>query len=252
MTPSEPQPTGMSAAFLSEKWRAASHASVWRTPGDWHGPAVEKMVHAVVDGEDAESAAAGLGAERGQRGVGLIEGLDDLSVLFGVISDEEPPYAVTKSFAREWSEVTTAGLMNAASTDQLTGLATLDYLFVRLRELYAEAAADGVELDDGFCLVIIDAADDTLPGWQRIMRKSMVARVLRSVFNRGQTTVVLPSGNFVVIARRDDALDEWVARLRMQLARDSRDESHEGSAITARIEPFPGAESAAVDLLSEL
>jgi hypothetical protein len=56
MTLSEPAQTGMSAAFLSEQWRAASHASIWRTPGDWHSPAIEKMVHAALEGVDAESA----------------------------------------------------------------------------------------------------------------------------------------------------------------------------------------------------
>ena len=225
---------------------------MWRAPGDWHGPAVEKMVHAMVEGTDTESAAAGLGAERSQRGVGLAEGLDDLSVLFGVVSDEEPPYAVTKSFAREWAEVAAAGLLGRASTDQLTGLATLDYLFVRLRELYAEATADEVAVDDRFCIVVIEAGGADLAGWQRIMRKSLVARVLRSVFYRGQTTVVLPSGNFVVIARRDDCLDEWMARLRIQLAHNSSDEAPHDATITVRIEPFPAGEHDAAELLAEL
>lgn len=242
----------MSAAFLSEQWRAASHASVWRAPGDWHGPAVANMVDAVVQGADAESAAARLGAERSERGVGLVEGLDDLFVLFGVASAEEPPYAVTKSFAREWSEVTTAGLQGRASTDQLTGLATLDYLLVRLRELYAEAAADDTALNERLCFVVIEASGQALPGWQRILRKSLVARVVRSVFSRGQTAVVLPSGNFVVIARRDDCLDEWIARLRVQLAQDSRDESLDDSMITVRVEDFPATELNAIELLDAL
>lgn len=242
----------MSAAFLSEKWRAASHASVWRTPGDWHGPAVEGMARAVVSGTGAESAAAQLGAERGQRGVGLTEGLDDLSVLFGVASDEEPPYAVTKSFAREWSEVTTSSILGRASTDGITGLATLDYLHVRVRELYAEAAADESVLDAAFCLVILDAGSAELVPWQRVLRKSLVARILRAVFHRGQTTAVLPSGTFVVIARRDDSLDEWMVRLRLALGQDNLDSASEGSPVTARIEPFPASEFDAIELLDAL
>lgn len=240
----------MSAAFLSEKWRAASHASVWRTRGDWHGPAVEKMVRAIVDGADAESAAAGLGAERGQRGVSLAEGLDDLSVLFDVISEADPPYAVTKSFAREWAEVTASGILNRASTDDLTGLATLDYLVVRVRELYAEAAAIESAVDDAYCLVVVDSQEDGLAGWQRVMRTSFVSRVLRSVFHRGQPTAVFPSGNFAVIARRDDSLDEWIVRLRRQLQQNV--ESQHGSPLSARIEPFPVSEHAAVDFLVQL
>ena len=252
MSISEPKPTGMSAAFLSEKWRAASHASVWRTPGDWHGPAVESMVHAVVDGVDAESAAARLGAERGQRGIGLVEGLDDLSALFGVVSDEEPPYALARSFAREWAEVTASGLLGRASTDDLTGLSTLDYLLVRVRELYAEAAADETTVDESYCLIVVDAGDAALSGWQRVLRKSLVARILRDVFYRGQTTSVLPSGNFVVIAKRDTSLDEWLVRLRLQLTRASLAEPPEGSPVTARIEALAASEFATIELLDSL
>lgn len=242
----------MTAAFLSEKWRAASHASVWRAPGDWHGPAVEQMARAVANGTGAESAAAQLGAERGQRGVGLVEGLDDLSVLFGVASDEEPPYAVTKSFAREWAEVTTLSILGRASTDGITGLATLDYLQVRVRELYAEAAADGSLVNDAFCLVILDAGNAELAPWQQVLRKSLVARILRTVFHRGQTTAVLQSGAFVVVARRDDSLDEWMVRLRLALGGESLDAPSEGSPVTVRIEPFPASEFDTIELLDEL
>ena len=252
MTLSEPAQTGMSAAFLSEQWRAASHASIWRTPGDWHSPAIEKMVHAALEGVDAESAAAALGTERGQRGVGLIEGLDDLSVLFGVLSNEEPPYAVARAFAREWSEATIGGILTRASTDQLTGVATLDYLVVRLHELYAEATADEVAVNDAHCIVVTEANDDQFPRWQRILRKSLVARVLRSVFSRGEPIAVLPSGNFVVIARRDDCLDEWVARVRVELARSAREEDTDGATVTVRVEDFPAEEFDAVELISEL
>ncbi|MGV8881507.1 MAG: hypothetical protein ACOH19_05090 [Rhodoglobus sp.] len=242
----------MSAAFLSERWRAASHASTWRTPGDWHCPAVEKMVRAALDGVDTESAAAALGTERGQQGVGLTEGLDDLAVLFGILSNEEPPYAVTKSFAREWSNVTIGGILNRASTDDLTGMPTLDYLVVRLHELYAEASVTNVEVNDEHCIVITEANDDHFPRWQRIMRKSLVARVLRSVFSRGQPIAVLPSGNFVVIARRDDCLDEWIARVRVELAHGAREGNADGAAITVRVDDLPAGEFDAVELISEL
>lgn len=249
MSLSEPQPLGMSAALLSEKWRAASHASVWRALGDWHVPAVESMVHAVVDGTDAVTAAARLGAERGERGVSLAEGLDDLVVLFEVVSDEQPPYAVTRSFAHEWAEVTSAGILNRASVDGVTGLATLDYLVVRVRELYAECDADDTTVDEQFCLVVIDASSESLTGWQRILRRSLIARVLRTVFYRGQTTVALPSGNFVVVARRDDSLEEWVVRLRRQLDHES---PAEGSPVRTRVEPLPLRVNAAIKLLGRL
>ena len=252
MTLSEPAQTGMSAASLSEQWRAASHASTWRTPGDWHSPAVEKMVRAALDGVDAESAAAALGTERGQQGVGLIEGLDDLSVLFGVLSNEEPPYAVARAFAHDWSEATIGGILTRASTDQLTGVATLDYLVVRLHELYAETNATGGRVNDEHCIVVAEANDDQFPRWQRIMRKSLVARVLRSVFSRGQPIAVLPSGNFVVIARRDECLDEWIARVRVELAHGAREEAADGPGVTVRVDNLPAGEFDAVELISEL
>ena len=252
MTLSEPAQTGMSAASLSEQWRAASHASTWRTPGDWHSPAVGNMVRAALEGMDAEAAAAALGTERGQQGVGLIEGLDDLSELFGILSNEKPPYAVVRAFAREWSEATIGGILTRASTDQLTGVATLDYLVVRLHEIYAEAACTKVAVNDEYCIVVAEANDDQFPRWQRIMRKSLVARVLRSVFSRGQPIAVLPSGNFVVIARRDECLDEWIARVRVELAHSAREEATDEATVTVRVDDMPAREFDAVELISEL
>ena len=219
MSLSEPDPSRARAAILAEEWRTSSLSSVWIRAGDWHGPAVDSVALALTHGDDTVIDAAGrLGADRAAKGVSLGEGLDDLAVVYRLAGAGELPYPVSKAFAHEWVEVTTSALLARGSTDSLTGLSTVDYLVTRLREIYAEAAAEHTA--DERCFVVIDGGIRSLAGWQRVTRGSLIGRIVCSVFDRGQTNAVLPSGVVVVLSRRNDALAENVVRLRKALGND--------------------------------
>jgi len=251
MSPFEPDPSRARAVFLAEEWRSASLASAWLRAGDWYGPAVDGMTQAFVTEGDLDSAAARLGAERATKGVSLSEGLDDLSVFYVIANGGEPPYGVGRAFAREWAEVTTAGLQARGCIDSLTGLTTLDYLTTRLTEVYGEETG----VPETRCLVVVNGGLADLGGWQRVMRSSLLARIVRTVFDHGQTNTVLPSGTFVTLARRDDALAEYFVRLRQHLTHQKLvGASIEGDLPPVRlwIEPLPANAAHAKRLLFDL
>jgi len=246
MTLSDSVATRGQVSFLTEQWRSSSLATIWSRPDDWHGPATEAMAIAVVAGTGIDEAAGRLGADRARRGVGLIEGLDDLALLFELTGASDPPFAAARAFASEFTEVISLGLVNAGSIDSLTGLTTPDFLLPRLREVYAEAAASGIPAHSQRCFVVVDHGDAAEHGWQRVVRAGKVARVLSSVFDGGQTNAILASGTFVSLVRRDDALDENVIRLRRALS------AHGEPAPTQRIEALPATVAEAEKLILQL
>lgn len=247
MTPSESVAMLAQVSFLTEQWRATSLTAIWSRPGDWHGPATEQMVTAVTGDLGVEEAAGRLGADRGARGVGLEEGLGDLLLLFQLTGLDQPPFAVTRAFAAQWVESFTARLVDAGSTDALTGLATRDYLLPRVREVYADARGRGIRPDTERCLIVIDRVEGAPEGWQRVMREAKIARVLSGVLDRGQTNSVLPSGTFLSLALRDSSLDEDLVRIRRAL-------SAHGEPVVppVRIEALPPTIAEAEELLRSL
>ena len=73
-------PLGGPASALRSGWQRLSAEASWAHPADWWDPAVDALAEAVADGRDATVPAELLGVVRAQAGVGLAEGLDDLSV----------------------------------------------------------------------------------------------------------------------------------------------------------------------------
>ena len=244
MTVSHSDTSDNRVALLTDQWRTTSLATVWLHPGDWHAVAASDLVRAVVLSNEVLPAASLLGAERAQQGVGIAESLHDLAVLFELVG-EQPPLPVISGFAASWVEVTTAGLLSTSTVDPLTGLLTLDYLLPRLRELYAAAAA-GREPTGQRCLIVIDRCENAPSGWRRVMHDARVGRVLRTVLDRGETNSLLPSGVFVSLAYRDDALDESVVRIQRALSDDS------GDVISVHVERLPATIVEAEELLLAL
>ena len=71
----------VAAVSLRERWHESTLIDVWLRPGDWYHPAVDALTEAIEHGTSPLPAARRLGEVRGQSGVGIGEGLDDLAVL---------------------------------------------------------------------------------------------------------------------------------------------------------------------------
>lgn len=215
----------------------------WAFPDDWDSPAVPDMAHAVVTGRDVTPAAHSLGTQRAELGVALREGLSDLAALFRIGAHVDPPFEVAGSFAEGWADATVGALLGRAATDPLTGFGTVDYLTHRLRELMPSASGGGhnddrsevvpveperaratesdaehdVEhADIPYRLLLVRPADQA--GWNRIVQRSAIARIMDDVLAAGETRAALPSGTFVGVVAAAHA-DEHAARLRHRLTR---------------------------------
>jgi len=241
-----PKPTAThgSAPFLADKWRAVALADGWLRPDDWYSTAVGDMVTAVLTGHGLDEAARALGADRASRGVGISEGLLDLAALYRAADVDEPPFAVARAFAEQWTEINTATALARGTTDPLTGLRTRDYLEARLKEVYAEQVETGVRASDAWRLITVDG--DPISGWRRVLRSCAVARVMSEVLAAGQSNVILESGTFVSVARVS-SVNEHAIRLRHRLlALDDLEN------VTVSTTIMPPTYEAAIELIAAL
>lgn len=182
---------------------------------------VEAVLEAVRDGDGLAVACARLGQARGRAGVGIGETLDDLGVLFSVLSWPHPPLSLVRCAAEGWAETELVALAAESCEDPLTGLTTLPYLRGRLAELYradpfggaSPAAAVGRHR-----LVVVDLAGGSEP-WRRLARAVVVAHDLRTVFRGGETLTLVGSGRATALVPVEPGLETDVEGLRGLLAR---------------------------------
>lgn len=214
MTYSDARAVPGQSATLHATWKAASIAAGWLRPGDWGGDATLAMAQSVSLGEGEVAAAGVLGADRSDRGVGLAEGFADLAALYSAAAGTEPPFAVARAFAQSWSEASTAAILGRGAIDAMTGLGTPDYLFLRVREVYAEGRARGIPTRDEWCAILLAASG--AGDWEGMLGRLARAKAVSDVLDRGESTVALPSGAIVSLARVGTAREQ-AARLRIRL-----------------------------------
>jgi hypothetical protein len=203
------------------------------------------MARAVVTGMGFTPAAHTLGTQRAELGIALREGLSDLAALFRIGRHTDPPFDVAGSFAEGWSDATMGALLGRSATDPLTGFGTFDYLTHRLRELTSTGIGTGGGRNDSppgfppsdpastqaseshpehdaagaempYRLLLVRPADEA--GWNRIVQRSAIARIMDDVLAAGETRAALPSGTFVGVVAASHA-HEHAARLRHRLTR---------------------------------
>ncbi|WP_327088264.1 hypothetical protein OIE66_39060 [Nonomuraea sp. NBC_01738] len=193
---------------LRARWRERSLAAGWSMPRDWWTPAVEHAIKAVNRGHDLVRACSALGDARARAGVGIAEGMADLSALFVSVGLGEPPYAAVRSFAVGWTEASFAPVAGLGCEDPLTGLVTVPYLRTRLAELYRASAAGQHRL------VVAEPYRrcDQLAG--RLAAALALAGTLREAFPGGETLAQLAPARVGALARAGPGLPRRVARLR--------------------------------------
>lgn len=202
------------ARALRSRWRTASLASGWPYPGDWAVPEVDPVCEAVVAGTDVEDAVPRLASARARAGSGLGETLRDVAALHAVLTAVEGrdglviadpdalPSRLLRVTAVAWSEVLLRQLAHSEVRDGLTGLSSTAYLRARLREVYRAGA------HPQHVLVVFAPDLAGASGWSRLAAMVLLADVLRSVFDGGQTLAVLGPTIAAVLTERSSTLGE--------------------------------------------
>lgn len=240
---------------LRDRWRNASFAAGWRFPSDWGVPEVDEVCMTVVSGADLPAALGGLGRARARAGAGLDETLADLAALHAVLeapdallpNPDAVPSRLLRATALAWADAALGELSAVAATENLTGLATPEYLRVRIGELYRAGRRAGFSPADRFVLLVVAVDLSRTSGWPRLMAMALVGDVLREVFDGGESLAVLGPSVAAVLAERGRGLAERAARTRRLIA----DRFGVDSALRAaqrpeiRIERLPCSEEAA-------
>lgn len=206
---------GMESRRLRARWRTASLASGWRFPSDWAVPEVDSVCAAVITDGVTDKALAGLGRARAAAGAGLEETLVDLAALHAVLAApnavdgflapdiDAMPSRLVRVTALAWADVALDQLTNTEVNDPLTGLPTAAYLRTRLAEVYRRAAREGRPVTEDSLLLTVSVDLSVLVGWPRLTAMIVVADVLRSVFDGGESIAVLGPSTVAVLAGRE-------------------------------------------------
>lgn len=251
---------------LRSRWRTASIASGWRFPTDWAVAEVDQVCEAVLSGTEPDDALVRLGRARALAGSGLGETLQDVAALHAVLTVPEHrdgivaadpdalPSRLLRVIALAWSDVLVRQIAHAEACDGLTGLASAAYLRARLREIYREGAATGVEVRSRYVLVVMSPDLGHATGWSKLAAMVLLADVLRAVFDGGQTLASVGHTVMVVLAERDDRLSERVASAR-QVATDRLGVDPQLRQLcppSVWLEGLPASHPAACRLIAEL
>lgn len=251
---------------LRSRWRTASIASGWRFPADWAIAEVDLVCEAVLSSTAPDDALVKLGKARALAGSGLGETLQDVAALHAVLTvpdnrdgmvaadPDAMPARLLRVTATAWSDVLVRQLARSEVCDGLTGLANSAYLRARLREVYRDADACGVEARTRHSLVVISPDLTGSSGWSRLAAMVLLADVVRSVFDGGQTLAAVGPTTLAVLAERDGRLSERAANARW-LAADRLGVDPQLRTIgppAVWLEKLPGSHEAACRLLAQL
>ena len=251
---------------LRSRWRTASLASGWPFPTDWAVAEVDLVCEAVLAGADPDNALVELARARAEAGAGLGETLQDVAALHAVLTvpdnhdglvaadPDATPARLLRVTAMAWSDVLVQQLADGEVRDGLTGLANTAYLRARLREIYRAAAADGYPVRSRHVLVVVAVDLAHAPGWSRLAAMVLLADVLRTAFDGGQTLATIGPATMVVLAERDGRISERTAATRwLTAARLGVDPQLSRIAVpTVWLEPLPDTHEAACRLVTDL
>lgn len=210
---------------LRSRWRATSLASGWSFPGDWAAPEIDVVCDTALAGGDLVEALTTLGRARAEAGIGLGETLTDLAALHAVLTNsgcdgpigvnpDITPSNLLRSIALAWADVTVGKIAASEVLDSLTGLTTLAYLRTRLAEVYREAEASGWPVGQRYLMLTADLDLSEVSGWSKLAAKVLLADVLGSVFDGGETIASIGSSLAAVLSRKHERMAVRVASVR--------------------------------------
>lgn len=248
------------ARTVRERWRARSLASAWLTGDDWYHPAVDALAELALEGPPLDAAAERLGTARARSGVGVGEAFDDLTCLFAAVRSAAPvpddaQRAALRALAVGWSHGDDVPAGAGALVDPCSGLPTLEYLRVRLREVYGAAARRGRSASATHALVVVDVAVERLTVFQRVARSAAMGAALQQVFGEDAPAARVGPGVYVALCPRDDDLALHAAQVRRAVDATARRATT--SAVLRRpprvwVEPLPSSAAELDALLDHL
>lgn len=164
------------------------------------------------------------------------------------------PSRMLRATALAWADAALGELSAVAATENLTGLATTEYLRVRIGEVYRAGRRGDFAPADRFVLLVVSVDLSRTAGWPRLMAMALVGDVLREVFDGGESLAVLGPSVAAVLAERGRGLAERAARTRKLIAGRLGVDSALRSARRAeiRLERLPCSEAAAQALVDRL
>lgn len=237
-----------SSAELRQHWRAGSVAAGWAYPSDWDSPAVDAVCEALLSRTDVWPAAERLGRCRAAAGVPLAETLADIDVLAALAPDCGD--ALRRAVSLGWADGSAAP--TDAVVDPLTGLVRVDYLRVRLGEVYRAAEVEGSSAGATHALVVIRLGRAGARGLAQDLPMILAGDVLRTVFAGGQSLSRVGPTVAVALTGRTDLLGRQVGLLAELLAARIHVGPDPRMLPQVWIEHLPPRWDAAVDLLDEL
>jgi hypothetical protein len=213
MTHGRLPPLEAPAQRLRDRWRDESLAAVWLHDGDWYHPAVDALAEGIVEQRDVTGAAERLGRARAELGVGIGEAIDDVTCLYAAAGAEPGP-DVLRAVSVGWVVGNETAPAPVGLVDPWSGLPTLDYLLLRLRETYGEAGRQGKDPTTTRALVVVDVAVEQLTAFQRLARAAAMGKVMADSFGEGHPMAVAAPGVYVALVPRDAGLGARVSELR--------------------------------------
>lgn len=234
---------------LREQWRSASLASVWMHADDWFHPAIDALLEALTRHASTGPACEDLGFARADAACGIGETIDDLACLFTTINRQVPVEAV-RALTLGWVDGQAATAPPMSCVDAASGLHTLEYFIVRLREVYGPPDRDPAARH---ALLFVDVGLENLPLWERVARSAGMGRTLAGEFGAARPIAVLGGGSYVILVDPTDDAEPTEESLARRIERSARDLGI--SDLLRRPprvwrEPLPRTHSAAVALLS--
>ncbi len=245
-----PSTASLNSAELQRRWWEQSRDAGWIFSSDWYDPAVDALCEACVSGTDLWPPAQRLGSARASAGVSLGEALADVDELAAVAPNIAAD-VLQRAVSLGWAERTMAP--TPAVFDPLTGLASLDYLRIRLGEVYRGADAGGTDVSDTHALVVIAVDIAGRTGWDRVTPMLLAGDAMRTVFDGEHTHARLTDHMAVVLASREEMLPRRAQLLAGMLA-DRLSDSPATATCAPRvwIERLPSSLSAAIAMIQEL
>jgi hypothetical protein len=233
---------------------------------DWAVAEVDLVCRAVLAGDAPDQALVKLGRARAIAGSGLGETLQDVAALHAVLTvpdnhdgllaadPDSTPSRLLRVTAMAWSDVLVQQLADGEVRDGLTGLSNTAYLRARLREVYRAAAAEGLCVGARYVLVVITIDMSATTGWSRLAAMVLLADVVGTVFDGGQTLASVGRATLVVLSERDGRVTERAANARwLAAARLGVDPQLNAVPVpSVWIEPLPDTHAAACRLIGDL
>jgi hypothetical protein len=226
------------AVALSARWTAALDPRPGVTSTEV-ADVFDDLVDTLVERPaDVEGALVRFGTRLGSDGWALedlAKWVSQLAGHAGAAGEALTSFAAGVALAAGWADGFLTGSYEDGCTDPLTGLATPAVLALRLRQVYDQCAALGLDPQVAYALLVVSV---DLPGRSPLVRDAarvLLADRVAATFNTGETACA--AGDVIcVLASRTPALHDAVQDLVLQL----RDVSVlQGAPILTWIEDLP-------------